>query len=46
MYGVIDINIDKTKTIVFNKSDRILQYKFCFNGHSIENVQTYKYLGV
>ena len=41
----LDINIDKTKTIVFNKSGRILQYNFCFNGHSIENVQTYKYLG-
>ena len=26
----LDINIDKTKTIVFNKGGRILQYNFCF----------------
>ena len=42
----LDINIDKTKTIVFNKSGRILQYSFYFSGHSIKNVQTYKYLSV
>ena len=42
----LDINIDKTKSVVFNKSGRILQYNFCFNGHPIENVQTYKYFGV
>ena len=42
----LDINIDKTKVIVFNKSGKILNYNFSFNCHSIENVQTYKYLGV
>ena len=42
----LDINIDKTKVIVFNKSGKILNYNFSFNDHSIENVQTYKYLGV
>lgn len=42
----LDINIDKTKTIVFNKCGKLLPYKFCFNGKSIENVKTYKYLGV
>ena len=42
----LDINIDKTKAVIFNKSGKILQYNFCFNENSIENVQTYKYLGV
>ena len=37
----LDIDIDKTKATVFNKSGNILQYNFCFNGHSIKNVQTY-----
>ena len=42
----LDININKTKTIVFNKSGKLLNYNFNFNGKSIENVHTYKYLGV
>ena len=42
----LDINIDTTKIIVFKKNGRILQYKFCFNGHSIENMHTFKYSGV
>lgn len=42
----LDINIDKTKVVIFNKCGKILNYNFSFNSHSIENVQTYKYLGV
>ena len=40
----VDINIDKTKVIVFNKSGKILNYNISFNCHPIEHVQTYKYL--
>ena len=42
----LDINIDKTKTIIFNKCGKLLPYKFYFNGKLIENVKTYKYLGI
>ena len=42
----LDINIDKTKIIVFNKSGRVLPYSFHINGNCIENVKTYKYLGI
>ena len=42
----LDININKTKTIIFNKSGKLLNYNFNFNGKSIKNVHTYKYLGV
>ena len=42
----LDINIDKTKSLVFNKSGRLLPYSFHINGKMIENVKTYKYLGI
>ena len=42
----LDININTTKTIIFNKSDKLLNYNFNFDGKSIENVHTYKYLCV
>ena len=42
----LDINIDKTKSIVLNKSGRVLPYSFHINGNCIENVKTYKYLGI
>ena len=42
----LDINIDKTKSIVFNKSGRVLPYSFHINGNCIENVKTYTYLGI
>ena len=42
----LDINIDKTKSIVFNKNGKLLPYTFRINGNYIENVKTYKYLGV
>ena len=38
----LDINIDKTKSIVFNKSGKLLPYSFHINGNCIENVKTYK----
>ena len=41
----LDINIDKTKSIVFNKSGKLLPCTFRINGNYIENVNTYKYLG-
>lgn len=42
----LDINTEKTKSVVFNKSGKLLSYSFTFNGEPIENVQSYKYLGV
>ena len=42
----LDINIDKTKTIILNKTGKLLSYKYYFNGEQIENVKNYKYLGV
>ena len=42
----LDIYIDKTKSIVFNKSGRVLPYSFHINGNCIENVKTYKCLGI
>ena len=42
----IQVNIKKTKVIIFNKSGRIINCKFYFNGETIENVRHYKYLGV
>ena len=42
----LDININKTKTIIFNESGKLLNYNFNFDGKSVENVHTYKYLGV
>ena len=41
----LDININKTKWLVFNKSGKSLPFAFHINGNSIENVKTYKYLG-
>ena len=42
----LDINIDKTKSTVFKNSGKLLPYSFRINGNCIENVKTYKYLGV
>ena len=39
----LDININTTKTIIFNKSDKLLNYNFNFDGKSIENVHTRGY---
>ena len=42
----LDININKTHSLVFNKSGKLLPFTFHINGNSIENVKTYKYLGI
>ena len=42
----LDININHTKSLVFNKSGKILPFTFHINDNSIENVKTYKYLGI
>ena len=41
----LDINIDKTKIIIFNKNGKIFPFKFYYNEKEIEIVQNYKYLG-
>ena len=42
----LDMNIDKTKSLFFNKTGRLLPYSFHINRKMIENVKTYKYLGI
>ena len=37
---MFDINIDKMKSIVFNKSGKLLPYLFHINGNCIEAVET------
>ena len=40
------INTDKTKCMIFNKTGRLLRNKFHLSGVELENVRSYKYLGV
>ena len=41
------INVDKTKIVIFNKKKNIIsRASFKFNGVIIENVSSYKYLGI
>ena len=42
----LDINKNKTKSKVFNKSRKCLPFTFHINDNSIENVKKYKYLGI
>ena len=42
----IDVNLRKTKVVIFNKSGKLLNYVFKFKGEIIENVQSFKYLGI
>ena len=42
----LDINIDKTKIVIFNKSRKMFPFKFYYNEKEIEIVQNYKHLGV
>ena len=39
------INTDKTKCMTFNKTGRLLRRSFFINGHLLDNVRSYKYLG-
>ena len=41
----LEINTDKTKCMIFNKSGRLIRKKFQINGVNLENVRSYKYLG-
>ena len=41
----LEVNTDKTKTMIFTKSGRLLKNKFFFNNIKLENVRSYKYLG-
>ena len=42
----LQINITKTKIVIFNKSGKIIKQSFTLNGEILENVQAYKYLGI
>ena len=42
----LDVNVRKTKILVFNKPGRRLENKFYFNNECLENVTHYRYLGV
>ena len=41
-----EVNVTKTKVLVFNKPGRLLENKFYFNEKCLENVRHYRYLGV
>ena len=42
----LDVNLDKTKVLVFNKAGKLYKHEFKFNGKTVESVREYKYLGV
>ncbi len=42
----LKVNIAKTKVIICNKSNHTLKQKFSYGNVTIENVNSYKYLGV
>ena len=42
----LDINYQKTKVMVFNRGSKLHTPKLLINGHEIESVNQYKYLGV
>ena len=42
----LDVNIKKSKVIIFNKAGRIIRHKFLFKNSEIECVSNYKYLGI
>ena len=41
----LDINTDKTKVMIFNKTGRLMRRIYYLNGVQLENVRSYKYLG-
>ena len=41
----LEINTDKTKIMICNKTGRLMTRAFHINGVQLENVRTYKYLG-
>ena len=42
----LDVNIDKTKIIIFNKAGRLITSTFKFQNEVIECVKSYQYLGL
>ena len=42
----LEVNVSKTKVLVFNKPGRLLENMFYFNEECLENVRHYRYLGV
>lgn len=42
----LDVNINNTKILIFNKAGRLITHNFMFNDNSLECVNRYKYLGI
>ena len=42
----MDVNLDETKVLVFNKTGKSYKHEFKFNGKTLESIRIYKYLGV
>ena len=42
----LDVNLDKTKVLIFNKAGKLYKHEFKFNCKTVESVREYKYLGV
>ena len=42
----LQVNINKTKVVVFNKSGKISKEEFFFEENKLENVHSYRYLGL
>lgn len=42
----LQVNVEKTKIIIFGKGRQISNVSFLFNGNEIEIVKEFKYLGV
>ena len=43
--NIIQVNLDKTKCMIFNKTGRLMRRPFCFGEVNLEMVREYKYLG-
>ena len=41
----MEVNLDKTKSMIFNKTGRLMKRYFKYRGSNIESVREYKYLG-
>jgi len=42
----LEVNLNKTKSMTFNTAGKIIPTKFTYNGHTIEDVNSYQYLGI
>ena len=42
----LDVNIDKTKVLIFNKTSKLMKDEFKFDNKTLECVKHYRYLGV